>query len=178
MSRVIIPCEKKWVIMRLCLRNRRKKWEKDIVYEIKLIVEKFKLTNAKKVYTPMEHNAQFTNQQCTSTLSQTQWMEGVPYAEAIGSVLWPTVRSRPDMAYAVGVLSQFIQNLGPVHWEGVKRILAVWRIYGSPLEEMQKHSLKSIATQIGLARCTVTQYWVSHFIMDPVPYLGAQKSRI
>ena len=50
-------------------------------------------------------------------------MKGVPYAEAIGSVLWPMVISRPDMAYAVGVLLQFIQNPGPVHWKGVKRII-------------------------------------------------------
>ena len=50
-------------------------------------------------------------------------MRGVPYAEAIRSVLWPMVVSRPDTAYAVGIMSQFIQNLGPVHWEGVKRII-------------------------------------------------------
>ena len=47
----------------------------------------------------------------------------MPYSEAIGSVLWPVVVSRPDAAYAVGILSQFIQNLGPAHWEGVKRVI-------------------------------------------------------
>ena len=31
--------------------------------------------------------------------------------------------SRPDAAFAVGILSQFIQNPGPAHWEGVKRII-------------------------------------------------------
>lgn len=50
-------------------------------------------------------------------------MKGVPYSEAIGSVLWPMVVSRPDTAYAVRVLSQFIQNPGPAHWEGIKRII-------------------------------------------------------
>ena len=72
------------------------------------MVEKFKLTNAKKVYTPMEQDAQFTNQQCASTLSQTQRMKGVPYVRAIGSVLWFMVMSRPDTAYAVGIMLQFI----------------------------------------------------------------------
>ena len=51
-------------------------------------------------------------------------MRGIPYVEAIGSVLWATVVSRPDTAFVVGVLSQFIQNLGPVHWEGVKRLIS------------------------------------------------------
>ena len=90
---------------------------------IELMVEKFKLTNAKKVYTLIEQNTQFMNQQCTSTLSQTQHMKGVPYIEAIGLVLWPMVISRPDTAFAVGVMLQFIQNPGPIHWEGVKRII-------------------------------------------------------
>ena len=31
--------------------------------------------------------------------------------------------SRPDTAYAVGILSQFIQNPGPAHWEGVKQVI-------------------------------------------------------
>jgi hypothetical protein len=31
--------------------------------------------------------------------------------------------SRPDAAFAIGVLSQFIQNPGPAHWEGLKRVM-------------------------------------------------------
>ena len=87
------------------------------------MVEKFRLTSAKPVSTPMEPNAQFTTQQSPSTLNQTARMQGVPYSEAIGSILWPAVVSHPDVAYAVGILSQFIQNPGTVHWEGVKRVI-------------------------------------------------------
>ena len=29
-----------------------------------------------------------------------------------------------DTAYAVSILLQFIQNPGPAHWEGVKRIIS------------------------------------------------------
>src|ERR1700678_2659153 len=71
----------------------------------------------------METNAHFTVQQCPSTLSQNARMNGVPYSEAIGSVLWATVVSRPDTACAVGILSQFIQNPGLAHWEGVRRLI-------------------------------------------------------
>ena len=51
-------------------------------------------------------------------------MKGIPYSEAIGSILWPAIISRPDIAYAPRILSQFIQNLGYAHWEGVKRIIS------------------------------------------------------
>ena len=51
-------------------------------------------------------------------------MNRVPYSKAIGSILWATVVLWPDTAYAVGVLSQFIQNLGEAHWEAVKRVIS------------------------------------------------------
>ena len=91
---------------------------------IESMVEKFRLTGARRVSTPMEMNAQFTKEQCPSTVNQVARMKGVPYSEAIGSVLWPVVVSRPDAAYTVGILSQFIQNPGPAHWEGVKRVIS------------------------------------------------------
>ncbi len=47
----------------------------------------------------------------------------MPYQEAIGSILWAAVVSRPDIAYAVGILSQFMQKPGQAHWEGVKRVI-------------------------------------------------------
>ena len=50
-------------------------------------------------------------------------MRGIPYAEAIGSVLWPVIVSQPDAAFAVSTLSQFIQNPGPAHWEALKRVI-------------------------------------------------------
>ena len=90
---------------------------------IESMVEKFRLTSAKPVLTPMEPNAQFTTQQSLSTLNQTARMQGVPYSKAIGSILWLAVVSRPDVAYAVGILSQFIQNPGTIHWEGVKQVI-------------------------------------------------------
>ena len=54
---------------------------------IESMVEKFRLTRAKHVSTPMEPNAQFTTKQSPSTLNQTACVTGMPYSEAIGSVL-------------------------------------------------------------------------------------------
>ena len=71
----------------------------------------------------MEPSTQYSKEQSLSTPNQVAKMNGVPYNEAIGSILWPAVMSRPDIAYAVGILLQFMQNPGPVHWEGVKQII-------------------------------------------------------
>jgi hypothetical protein len=50
-------------------------------------------------------------------------MTNVPYASAIGSLMYAMVCTRPDLAYAVGLLSRFQSNPGQNHWSAVKRVL-------------------------------------------------------
>ena len=50
-------------------------------------------------------------------------MAKVPYASACGSLMYAMVATRPDIAYAVGVVSRYMSNPGKKHWEAVKSIL-------------------------------------------------------
>ena len=104
---------------------------------IEAMVEKFGLSDAKPVHTPMEVGAQYSKSQSPMSPKQEAAMRKVPYAEAIGSVLWPVMVSRPDGNCTVGILSQFIQNPGPAHWDGVKRLISylgttkdLWLVFG------------------------------------------------
>ena len=45
------------------------------------------------------------------------------YQAAIGSLLYASIGTRPDLSHSVGVLSQSMSNPGQDHWTGVKRIL-------------------------------------------------------
>jgi hypothetical protein len=47
----------------------------------------------------------------------------VPYREAIGALMYLSVRTRPDIAVAVCTLAKHVQEPRPIHWEAVKRIL-------------------------------------------------------
>ena len=87
------------------------------------MVERFGMPQAKPVSTPMEPGVQFSVDQCPLSANQVARMRGVPYIQAIGSVLWPVVISWPDAAYMVGVMLQFMQNPGPALWEGLKQII-------------------------------------------------------
>eukprot|EP01018_Ginkgo_biloba_P015565 Gb_28681 [translate_table: standard] len=49
-------------------------------------------------------------------------MACVPYASAVGSLMYAMVCTRPDIAQAVGVLSRFMANPGHEHWVVVKRV--------------------------------------------------------
>ena len=37
--------------------------------------------------------------------------------------MWDTVATQPDIAFAVSLLSQFLENPGEVHWKAVKRVM-------------------------------------------------------
>jgi len=49
-------------------------------------------------------------------------MRSVPYLQAVGSLMYLAVSTRPDIAYSVGVLARFNQNPGPLHWKAVKHL--------------------------------------------------------
>ena len=49
-------------------------------------------------------------------------MHKVPYREAIGSLMYASVTTCPDITFAISTLSQFLENLGEAHWEAVKRV--------------------------------------------------------
>lgn len=87
------------------------------------MLNKFQLTNVKPISTPMESGAHFAKEQGPLTPTQAIRMCGVPYVEGIGCVLWPVMITRPDCAFAVGILSQFIQNPGNVHWKALKWVM-------------------------------------------------------
>ena len=42
-------------------------------------------------------------------------MRRVPYREAVGSLMYAVVGTRPDIAYAVSYLAQFMSNPGRMH---------------------------------------------------------------
>ena len=50
-------------------------------------------------------------------------MRRVLYASVVGSLMYDMVCTRPDIAYAVAVVSRFLSNLGQLHWEVVKWIM-------------------------------------------------------
>ena len=50
-------------------------------------------------------------------------MSKVPYALAIGNLMYAMAYTRPDIAHAVGVVSRFASRPEKQHWEAVKWIL-------------------------------------------------------
>ena len=117
---------------------------------IESMVEKFRLTNMKKVLTPIDPHVQYSTKQCPSTLAQVEHMKWIPYSEAIGSIIWPAIVSCPDIAYAVGILLQFMQNPRQV----------LQRIF---LNYFDQESLKKICIAANIAQVGT----LIHFMIHP-----------
>jgi hypothetical protein len=58
-----------------------------------------------------------------STVAGTMAMVIVPYREAIGALMFLSVRTLPEITVAVGSLAMHVQRPLPLHWAGVKSIL-------------------------------------------------------
>ena len=41
--------------------------------------------------------------------------------------MWAAVATQPDIAFAVSLLSQFLENPGEIHWKAVKRVMRYLR---------------------------------------------------
>nr|GFA53794.1 hypothetical protein [Tanacetum cinerariifolium] len=65
--------------------------------------------------------------QGASTPAELKRMRNVPYASAVGSIMYVVRCTRLDVAFAQNVTSQFQQNPGDIHWTTVKNILKYLR---------------------------------------------------
>jgi hypothetical protein len=61
--------------------------------------------------------------QSPSTSDETNEIGDIFYQKGIGSLMYATTSTRPDIAFPIAILSQFIHNLGQIHWEAVKDII-------------------------------------------------------
>lgn len=78
------------------------------------VLSKFKMDTCKEVSTPMDNNVDnFANSEEVS----------YPYREAIGNLMYLATVTRPDIAFAVGVLSRFMEKPKKIHMHAVQRIM-------------------------------------------------------
>ena len=108
-------------------RASRKLWITQREYTSE-VLKRFRMEDTRTVSTPMDK----------STLAQLeveddQVSEGVPYRQAIGSLIYLVSCTRPDLAFTIRRLSQYLDKPRRQHWNAVKRALRyLWstRDYG------------------------------------------------
>jgi transposase InsO family protein len=94
---------------------------------IQKILERFRMENSKAVETPMDKATKLDRKSCPQTEAEKSAMSSVPYASAVGSLMYAMLCTRPDISYAVGIVSRYQSNPGQSHWQAVKRIFRYLR---------------------------------------------------
>ena len=89
---------------------------------IDTILNRFDLNEAKTIPTPIIPGILYSTKDAPADETEAARMAKIPYREAIGSLMYASVATRPDISFAVSTLSQFLENPGEAHWEAVKRI--------------------------------------------------------
>jgi hypothetical protein len=89
---------------------------------IDTILSRFSLSSASPYSVPMSPSTSLSKQDAPSNPTEAAHMRKVPYREAIGSLMYASVATRPDITFAVSTLSQFLENPGEAHWEAAKRV--------------------------------------------------------
>ncbi|WJZ85583.1 hypothetical protein VitviT2T_005109 [Vitis vinifera] len=61
------------------------------------------------------------------TIEEKKKISNVPYSNVVGSLMYATICTRPDICYVVGMASHYQANPRIMHWKAVKRILRYLR---------------------------------------------------
>ncbi|CAL1357768.1 unnamed protein product [Linum trigynum] len=89
---------------------------------IQKILSRFGMSSAKPLNTPSASNVHLSSAYAPQSEAEKEYMSRVPYASAVGSLMYAMVCTRPDLAHAVSVVSRFMIQPGKEHWQAVKRI--------------------------------------------------------
>ena len=90
---------------------------------VKKVLSRFNMNKAKPVSTPLGSHFKLSKEQSPNTEEERDHMSKVPYASAIGSLMYAMVCTRPDIAHAVRLVNIFMSRPGKQYWEAIKWIL-------------------------------------------------------
>ncbi|GKE04730.1 hypothetical protein Tco_1396748 [Tanacetum coccineum] len=85
------------------------------------------MENSKKGNLPLHHGIKISKDLCLKIDEELDKMIRVPYALAMGSIMYGMTCTRPDVSFALSMVSRHQQNPGKGHWTAVKNILKYLR---------------------------------------------------
>ncbi|KAH9714714.1 Integrase catalytic domain-containing protein [Citrus sinensis] len=97
---------------------------------LKKVLERFSMDDkTKPVCTPLAPHFKLGSSSCPKSQEEHDYMARVPYASAVGSLMYAMVCTRPDISQTVSMVSRYMHDPGKSHWLAVKWILRY--LYGT-----------------------------------------------
>jgi hypothetical protein len=90
---------------------------------IEKMLKRFNMDKSKATHVPLAKSDKFSEAQCPKNQLESDEMKDIPYASAVGSLMYAQVCTRPDLAFATGMFGRYQKNPEKVHWVGVRKAL-------------------------------------------------------
>ena len=74
------------------------------------ILKRFEMNKENLVNVPLASHFKVSSCLCPSSVEEKDYMFRVPYANAVGSLMYAMVCTRPDNSHVVGVFSGYMTN--------------------------------------------------------------------
>jgi len=87
------------------------------------VINRFDLTHVHPRNVPLPVGIILNNEMSPKTDSEKQQMVNKPYRPILGSVMWGQLATRPDLSFAVSLLSRFQANPGIEHWRALMHVV-------------------------------------------------------
>ena len=87
------------------------------------VLSRFCMKENKRGDTPVAKRDKFSLSQCPKNDLEWKKMHNIPYASAVGSLMYAQVCTRPEIAFIVGVLGKYLSDPGIQHWMAAKRVM-------------------------------------------------------
>nr|GEX08091.1 hypothetical protein [Tanacetum cinerariifolium] len=98
-----------------------------MLQDVKSYLGRYHMENSKHGSIPIQDKLRLSKSQCASTPAELKCMQNVPYALAVGSIMYDVRCTLPDIAFAQNITSRLQQNPGDLHWTTIKNIMKYLR---------------------------------------------------
>jgi hypothetical protein len=79
------------------------------------ILNQLNMQDSKKGFLPILHAITRSKKQCPPEPNEQERMIAIPYALAIGSIIYAMICTRPDVSYALSARGRYQSNYGDAH---------------------------------------------------------------
>ncbi|XP_073041999.1 secreted RxLR effector protein 161-like [Primulina eburnea] len=90
---------------------------------INKVLERYRMKDCSPSIASVVKGDKFNLSQCPKNDLEREQMKNIPYASAVGNLMYAQVCTRPDIAFIVGMLGRYQSNPGLDHWKAAKKVM-------------------------------------------------------
>ncbi|KAL6318326.1 hypothetical protein AAG906_039418 [Vitis piasezkii] len=87
------------------------------------VLERFNMQSCSSGVAPILKGDKLSKKQCLRNNMEMEQMKKIPYASAVGSLMYAQTCTRPDISFDVGMLERYQSDPGLKHWKATKKVM-------------------------------------------------------